>query len=107
MKSNTVNNFLIYWISFFFFLQIKYCFSLYLHVPAFVSMSIVCCVWLCVKQEIQKLKNDKNNIALQRSMWLDLNTLLSVKIECHRDALEAGAGGTLSVNKGAETFTLS
>lgn len=40
-------------------------------------------------------------------MWSDLNTLLSVKIECHRDALEAGAGGTLSVNKGAETFTLS
>lgn len=74
-------------------------------------MSIYPCllvnVCVCVKQEIQKLKNDKNNIALQRSMWLDLNTLLSVKIECHRDALEAGAGGTLSVNKGAETFTLS
>lgn len=46
-------------------------------------------------------------MGLQRSMWLDLNTLLSVKIECHRDALEAGSGGTLSVNKGAETFTLS
>lgn len=61
-------------------------------------------------QEIQRMKNDKNNIGLQRSMWLDLNTLLSVKIECHRDAsrwMEAGAGGTLSVNKGAETFTLS
>lgn len=57
-------------------------------------------------QEIQKLKNDKHNMGLQRSMWLDLNTLLSVKIECHRDALEAGSGGTLSVNKGAETFTL-
>lgn len=40
-------------------------------------------------------------------MWSDLNTLLGVKIECHRDADEAGAGGVLSVNKGAETFTLS
>ncbi|XP_031617272.1 intraflagellar transport protein 81 homolog isoform X2 [Contarinia nasturtii] len=58
-------------------------------------------------QEIQRLKNDKNNIGIQRSMWLDLNRLLSVKIECHRDAAEAGAGGILSVNKGAETFTLS
>lgn len=64
----------------------------------------ICC---CSVQEIQKLKNDKHNMGLQRSMWLDLNTLLSVKIECHRDALEAGSGGTLSVNKGAETFTLS
>lgn len=72
--------------------------------------SIILIYWISFSlflQEIQKLKNDKTNIALQRSMWLDLNTLLSVKIECHRDALEAGAGGTLSVNKGAETFTLS
>lgn len=53
------------------------------------------------------LRNEKDNIMKQRSMWLDLNALLSVKIECHRDAMEAGDGGTLSVNKGAETFTLS
>lgn len=53
------------------------------------------------------LKNDKNNIGIQRSMWYDLNALLNVKIECHREAMEADAGGTLSVNKGTETFTLS
>lgn len=53
------------------------------------------------------LRNDKDNLVMQRSMWLDLNALLNIKIECHRDAIETGAGGTLSVNKGAETFTLS
>lgn len=53
------------------------------------------------------LKNDKSNIGLQRSMWHDLNAILKVKIECHREAMEAGVGGTLSVNKGTETFTLS
>lgn len=53
------------------------------------------------------LKNDKSNIELQRSMWQDLNAILNVKIECHREAMEAGAGGTLSVNKGTETFILS
>lgn len=52
------------------------------------------------------LKNDKNNMELQRSMWYDLSALLNVKIECHREAMEADDGGTLSVNKGAETFTL-
>lgn len=63
--------------------------------------------FFCFTQEIQRLKNDKNNIGIQRGMWLDLNTLLSVKIECHRDAAQAGNGGILSINKGAETFTLS
>lgn len=52
------------------------------------------------------LKDDRNNIEKQRDMWFDLHALLNVKIECHREALEAGSGGTLSVNKGAETFTL-
>lgn len=77
----------------------------------FVELSMPLIYWICCVslflQEVKKLKNDKNNIGLQRSMWLDLNRLLSVKIECHRDAIERGAGGTLSVNKGAETFTLS
>lgn len=39
-------------------------------------------------------------------MWADLGTLLNIKIQCHRDAKQADAGGTLVVNKGAETFTL-
>lgn len=62
----------------------------------------MCVAW----QDIETLRNDKNNMDLQRSMWYDLNALLNVKIECHREAMEAGDGGTLLVNKGAETFTL-
>lgn len=55
---------------------------------------------------MKAIKNDKNNIALQRSMWSDLNVLLSVKIECHKED-KADAGGVMSINKGAEMFTLS
>ncbi len=39
-------------------------------------------------------------------MWADLNTLLKVKLECIREAKQMGAGGTLFVQRGAETFTL-
>lgn len=39
-------------------------------------------------------------------MWADLNTLLRVKLECLREAKQIGSGGTLFVQRGAETFTL-
>lgn len=39
-------------------------------------------------------------------MWSDLNVLLSVKIECHKED-KADTGGIMSINKGAEMFTLS
>lgn len=43
---------------------------------------------------------------MQRNMWSDLNVLLSVKIECHKED-KADTGGIMSINKGAEMFTLS
>lgn len=39
-------------------------------------------------------------------MWADLNTLLKVKLDCLHEAKQIGSGGTLFVQKGAETFTL-
>lgn len=72
----------------------------------FFSLFLILFLVCVASQDIQTYKNDKNNMELQRSMWYDLNALLNVKIECHREALEADDGGTLSVNKGAETFTL-
>lgn len=51
-------------------------------------------------------RSDKGNAQQQLAMWTDLNTLLKVKLQCMRDAKQAGSGGTLLVQKGAETFTL-
>lgn len=57
-------------------------------------------------KETEISRSDKGNGEQQQGMWADLNTLLSVKLQCIRDAKQAGAGGTLFVQKGAETFTL-
>lgn len=61
---------------------------------------------VALTKEAELMKNDKSNGEKQHTMWADLNTLLNVKINCLREAKQAGSGGTLFVNKGAETFTL-
>lgn len=59
-----------------------------------------------LEEEFRMTKSDTGNGEKQHAMWADLSTLLQVKIKCHRDIKQAGNGGTLVVNKGAETFTL-
>lgn len=43
---------------------------------------------------------------MQQQMWSDVNQLLLVKLKCFNQAKMEGPGGTLSVDRGAETFTL-
>lgn len=57
-------------------------------------------------QEQQHLTETKDNRAMQQQMWSDVNKLLLVKLRCFNQAKMEGPGGTLSVDRGAETFTL-
>lgn len=57
-------------------------------------------------EEFRLIRSDEGNGEKQHAMWADLNSLLKVKLKCYRELKQAGSGGTLVVNKGAETFTL-
>lgn len=57
-------------------------------------------------QAVQNSRSATGNARQQLAMWADLHALLDVKLACMRDAQTAGTGGTLLVQRGAETFTL-
>lgn len=68
-------------------------------------------------KEQENLKNklhDEKNMLLstkemrsqQQGMWSDVIRLLQMKIKCFKESENKGAGGTLMVEKNAETFTL-
>lgn len=60
-----------------------------------------------VSQALQHSRSEKGSAQQQLTMWADLHALLDVKLQCMRDARNAGAGGTLMVQQGgAEMFTL-
>lgn len=61
---------------------------------------------LRLQQEKNQLIGSKDARQNQIMMWADLDKLLQVKLKCCQDQRQRGLGGTMQIDRGAETFTL-
>lgn len=61
---------------------------------------------LRLRQDHNLFSSNKEDRANQERMWSDLGQLLQVKLKCTLEQKSQGIGGTIQIERGAETFTL-
>lgn len=57
-------------------------------------------------QEQEELFENQDQRLEQQKLWEDVKQLMEVKIQCMQEAKAKGLGGTFSIAKNSETFTL-
>lgn len=58
------------------------------------------------RQALNHIRDSKENRISQMGMWSDLCKLLQVKLKCSQDQKSNALGGTMQIDKNAQTFTL-
>lgn len=61
---------------------------------------------LRTQKTMNQLKGSKEDRMNQMAMWSDLCKLLQVKLKCSQEQKNNAIGGTMQIEKNAQTFTL-
>lgn len=61
---------------------------------------------LRAQKSLNQVTGNKEEMLNQMAMWQDLCKLLEVKLKCSQDQRNNAIGGTIQIDRNAQTFTL-